>query len=123
MKNYLEMVQGKLSYSRAQVARWQETFAEDPAHALSWGTGAFEHAAVVRVFGQVATALSNNMEANGGDLQGTFVDGFKAHAMERFMRVAANPPQSTSPTSNLFEQYEAKAWTSVYKLLNGESFY
>ena len=79
-------------------------FAEDPAHSLSWSLGAFENAAKLRILKQIITAL----EAGNADL-----DNIRSTLTDRVMHRAKYPPQSSSPTSNLIEQYEMAACAKI----------
>ena len=73
---------------------------KDPAHALTWGLDAFRSAATLKVLNQIIAAL----EADTAD-----VDNIKSTLMDRVLHRSKFPAQSTSPTSNLMEQYELSA--------------
>jgi hypothetical protein len=79
-------------------------FAKDPAYALSWGTDAFAKAARLRVLNQIIAALEEGT-ATVDNIRGTLTD--------RVLHKSKYPPQSTSPTSNLIEQYELAACADI----------
>jgi threonine aldolase len=79
-------------------------FSKDPAHALSWGTGAFEKAARLRVLKQIVVAL----EEGHAD-----IDNIRSTMMDRVLHKSKYPAQSSSPTSNLIEQYELAACADI----------
>lgn len=123
MEKILERARATLEYSQDHVERWQKDFAEDASHALRWGgTGVFEHAAVVQVFGIVVAAFDRIVAEHGEVTDAKRVE-FLNECMRRTLYAARNPPMSTSPSANLLEQFEAKAWSRAYACLNGESFY
>ena len=88
---------------QARLDKFVSKFAEDPAYALSWGTEAFQAAASLRVLKQVIGALNE---------EGT-LDNIRSTLTDRVMHKAKYPPQSTSPTSNLIEQYELAAYAEI----------
>lgn len=88
---------------QARLDKFTAKFAEDPAYALSWGTEAFQAAASLRVLKQVIGALNE---------EGT-LDNIRSTLTDRVMHKAKYPPQSTSPTSNLIEQYELAAYAEI----------
>lgn len=96
----LKRFQNQAESCQASLDKFTVNFAEDPAYALSWGLGAFEKAAKLRVLKQIISALEGG-EAN--------VDNIRSTLTDRVMHRAKYPPQSTSPTSNLIEQYELAA--------------
>ena len=88
---------------QARLDKFAVKFAEDPAYALSWGTEAFQAASSLRVLKQVIGALNE---------EGT-LDNIRSTLTDRVMHKAKYPPQSTSPTSNLIEQYELAACAEI----------
>lgn len=92
-QNQADSVQGRLD-------KFAQDFAKDPAHALSWGTDTFQAAAKLKVLKQIIAALEGG-EAN--------LDNIRSTLMDRVLHRAKYPAQSTSPTSNLIEQYELSA--------------
>lgn len=89
---------------QAKLDKFTTKFAEDPAYALSWGTEAFQAAATLRVLKQVIGALE---EGHG------MLENIRSTLTDRVMHKAKYPPQSTSPTSNLIEQYELAAYAEI----------
>ncbi len=96
-KSQAESVQSRLD-------KFAADFAKDPAHALSWGTDTFQAAAKMTVLKQIINALENG---NGN------LDNIRSTLMDRVLHKSKYPPQSTSPTSNLIEQYELAACADI----------
>jgi len=88
----------------ARLYKFTEKFKEDPAYAFSWGTEAFQAAASLRVLKQIITAL----ESGNGTLE-----NIRSTLTDRVLHKAKYPAQSTSPTSNLIEQYELAACAEI----------
>ncbi len=100
----LKRFQDQIGMCQSGLDKFAAEFAKDPAYALSWGTGAFEKAAKLRVLQQIAAALADGH----GNL-----DNIRSTLTDRVMHRAKYPPQSTSPTSNLIEQYELAACAEI----------
>lgn len=92
------------STCQGRLDKFAADFAKDPAHALSWGTDAFQAAAKLRVLKQILAALED------GDAT---ADNIRSTMMDRVLNKSKYPPQSTSPTSNLIEQYELAACAEI----------
>jgi hypothetical protein len=119
----VEKLQSKIDYAQGGLNRFATDFAQDPAHAFSWGDGVFENAAIVKVFGIVAAGIMRVKEENDGEFPEAERALFEEDCLRRALEMAERPSFSTSPTSNLMHQYEAKAWTRVYRALKGDAFY
>lgn len=100
----LAKYQRQIDAVQYRLAKFQEAFSKDPAHALSWGTDAFKAAAELRVLQQIVTALQDGTAT---------VDNIRSTMMDRVLHKSKYPPQSTSPTSNLIEQYELAACAEI----------
>jgi len=85
---------------QAEIAEFTAKMAVDAAYTLSWGTSVFQAAAKERVLKQVLNAIEQ-----GDDVVAIITD--------RVIHKAKYPAQSTSPTSNLIEQYELAALAEV----------
>jgi hypothetical protein len=96
--------QRQVSSQEANIAKFKAEMDKDPAHALTWGLDAFRSAATLKVLNQIVGAL----EAGHAD-----VDNIKATLMDRVLHRSKYPAQSTSPTSNLMEQYELSACAEI----------
>jgi hypothetical protein len=94
--------------SRSQLDRFEESFAKDPAYAFSWGEKAFQAAARIKVASMIVDAVNR---------EDTTVEGLKRYLMDGVMHRAKYPAQSTSPTSNLMEQYEMAAYAEALSML------
>ena len=100
----IKRFQSQVDSAQARLDKFTETFAKDPAYALSWGTDAFQAAAKLRVLKQILTALDEG-DATAENIRSTMMD--------RVLHKSKYPAQSTSPTSNLIEQYELAACAEI----------
>ena len=96
--------QRQVSSQEASIAKFKAEMDKDPAHALTWSLDAFRSAATLKVLNQIVASL----EAGHAD-----VDNIKATLMDRVLHRSKYPAQSTSPTSNLMEQYELSACAEI----------
>ena len=103
MSQALKRFTSMAEQAQAQCDKFAESFAKDPAYALSWGNDVFKNAARLKV----AKML---VEAFAGDCT---VDQARESCLDRVMNKARYPAQSTSPTSNLIEQFEAAAYAEA----------
>ena len=85
---------------QADIAEFTQKMAVDAAYTLSWGTSVFQAAAKERVLKQVLASIEQ-----GDDIVSMVTD--------RVLSKAKYPAQSSSPTSNLIEQYELAALAEV----------
>jgi len=102
----LKRFQSQANMVQQSLDKFAVKFAEDPAYALSWGDGAFESAAKLRVLKQIIAAL-------GEDGNDCTVDDIKSTLMDRVLHKSKYPAHSSSPTSNLIEQYELAACADI----------
>lgn len=93
----LKIFQSKVANCNAKLEKFAEAFAKDPAHALSWGTDTFKTAAELKIYKQIVAALEDGTAT---------LDNIRDTMMDRVLHKSRYPAQSTSPTSNLIEQYE-----------------
>ena len=94
--------------AKSQCDKFAAEFAKDPAYALSWGNDVFKNAARLKVANMLVYAFTvrpNEIECSLEEARET--------CLERVMNKARYPAQSTSPTSNLMEQYEAAAYAEA----------
>ena len=87
-----------------RLDKFTEAFAKDPAYALTWGTDAFQAAAKLRTLKQILAALEDGTAT---------ADNIRSTMMDRVLHKSKYPAQSTSPTSNLIEQYELAACAEI----------
>ena len=101
------------------LVKFQEAFQKDAAHALSWGTYVFVAAGKERVYNQLIQFMDGNAPVDSAVLLANMTD----LVLDKVLNRAKYPPQSTSPTSNLMEQYEMAAWANVLSDLNNYKSY
>lgn len=94
--------------AQAQIDKFKVELDKDPAYALSWGNGVFQSAARLKVAQMLVYAFTERE----GDTTCT-IEQARETMMDRVMHKARYPAQSTSPTSNLMEQYEAAAYAEA----------
>ena len=94
--------------AQAQIDKFRVELDKDPAYALSWGLTAFQAAARLKVANMLVEAFSPREGAHEYTVANAV-----SHLTDRVMGLARYPAQSTSPTSNLMEQYEAAAYAEA----------
>jgi hypothetical protein len=94
--------------AQEQIDKFKAALDKDPAHALTWGLNAFQAAARL----QVAQMLVYGFTPKEGSPVYT-VEQAVSFLTDRVINRARYPAQSTSPTSNLMEQYEAAAYAEA----------
>jgi len=104
MNTLLERFQRQAESETAVIEKFKVELAKDPAYALSWGCGVFAAAAKLRILKQLINALED------GD---TTIKNIQDHLMGNIMHKSRYPAQSSSPTSNLIEQYELAACAEI----------
>jgi hypothetical protein len=94
--------------AQAEIDKFKADLDKDPAYALSWGLTAFQSAARLKV----AKMLVYGFTPTEGSPVYT-VEQAVEFLTDCVMTKTRYPAQSTSPTSNLMEQYEAAAYTEA----------
>ena len=97
--------------AQAHCDKFAADFAKDPSHALSWGLNVFQNAARLKVAQMMINAFAEEREHK------CTIEDARETLMDRVMNKARYPAQSTSPTSNLMEQYEAAAYAEALDVL------
>jgi len=100
----LKRFQSQAESAQERLDKFAVEFAKDPAYALSWGTDAFAKAAELRVYKQIIAALEDGTAT---------LENIRSTMMDRVLHKSKYPAQSSSPTSNLIEQYELAACAEV----------
>jgi hypothetical protein len=100
----------ELDYCKARLAKFKENIDKDPAHAFEWSNEYFQVAANYKV----ASIIVGCMEGTGFELR-----SLQDHLLGFVLHGARYPSQSTSPTSNLYEQCKLAAFTEAYRTLSG----
>jgi len=85
-----------------------EDFNENAAHALEWSKDMFKTVAEESVLMRMKSYLNQDVS----------IEDIKRELLEDTIRGAKYPPQSTSPTSNLLEQYKAVANAEAYEFFS-----
>ena len=101
----LRRFQNQVDGLQSHLDKFAEDFARDPAYALSWSNDTFAAAAKLRILRQIITAIQQDTSVDA--------DSIRATMMDRVLHKSRYPAQSTSPTSNLIEQYELAACAYV----------
>ena len=104
LKKFTAMAQ----VAQEQCDKFSESFAKDPAHALSWGNDVFKHAARLKIANMLVYAFTERE----GETTCT-IEQARETCLDRVINKARYPAQSTSPTSNLMEQFEAAAYAEA----------
>jgi len=86
------------------MVNFKSNLEKNPAYALSWGLDAFAAAAMLKITEQMLNALTSETCS---------VKSLYELLMDRVRNRSKYPPQSTSPTSNLMEQYELAACSEI----------
>jgi hypothetical protein len=94
--------------AKAQCDKFAESFAKDPTYALSWANDVFKNAARLKV----AQKLVNAFTEREGDTVCT-IEQARESCLQHVMNKARYPAQSTDPTANLMEQFEAAAYAEA----------
>jgi len=92
----LAKLQRELADLQESMDKFAAAFEKDPAYTLSWSLGTFEQAARQRKVKIVIAALE----------RGVSIADIKQDLTRMVVDKAKYPAQSTSPTSNLIEQYD-----------------
>lgn len=98
----------KAKAAQEQCDKFAAEFAKDPAYALSWGNAVFQEAARLKIAQMMVYAFT---EREDGVVM--TVRAACDVCLERIMNKARWPAQSTSPTSNLMEQFEGAAYAEA----------
>lgn len=89
--------------ARAILDKFGADFAADPIRAMDGCGGAIDAAASLAVFRSVLHDLEH----------GADVAAVERDALAKVIDGAQHPPQSTSPSANLFKVYKTRAWGSL----------
>ena len=106
----IKRLESNIKSCQESMDKFIEKLKQDPAYTLSWGTGAFQTAANLKVYQMVLAALTAETPCS--------VQAVKETLMDRVLNKSKYPPQSTSPCSNLMEQYELAAYAELLSDLN-----
>lgn len=99
----IKRLESGIKCGQESIAKFAEKLIADPAYTLSWGNDSFKVAATLKVQNQLLNALND----------GATVQQLKDTLTDRVINKSKYPPQSTSPTSNLMEQYELAAYADM----------
>lgn len=106
----IKRLESNIKACKESAQAFSEKFLKNPAYALSWGTDAFSNAAKLKVYDMVYSALTAETPCS--------IQAVKETLMDRVLNKSKYPPQSSSPCSNLMEQYELAAYADLLSDLN-----
>jgi hypothetical protein len=92
-----------LEEHKAMTTKLATEFLHNPSYALTWGLTYFEHAANYNVAKWIVTMFED----------GQSIADIGAEATRQALQSAGSVNRSTSPTSNLMEDYQRAAWVRV----------
>jgi len=98
--------------AQLQIDKFKEELDTDPWQALKWSTKLFEAVATL----SVAKMIVYSFTERAGETVAT-IEEVRQLLMSRVLHRSKYPPQSTSPTSNLVEQYELAAYAEALEEL------
>lgn len=101
----IKRLESNIASYQESLDKFVEKFKADPAYTLSWGTATFQTAAQLNVAKMVLNALTAETPCS--------VQAVKETLMDRVLHKSKYPAQSTSPCSNLMEQYELSAYAEL----------
>lgn len=111
-----EQFQANITDAKATIEAWSTRLVESPAYAFTWSEKAFAAAAEVEVY----ASLLMMVEGASAEYSDEKICEKLLHvANERVMHAAKYPQHSTSPTSNLVEQYKMVTWANAAEYLEG----
>jgi hypothetical protein len=109
-KHLLRRLSGELASAASELARFQERFAQDPAHAFEWADAAVEAAAKVEVLGRARGFVeADDFEDKRG--------GWLAIHRNALLVGAKWPRHSTGQVSNLLDRFRLSATAQLVEML------
>lgn len=110
MSQALVKFQTQVVDQTAKITQFREELGKDPGHAFKWGNSAFEAAARLGVAKMLVYCFTDRP-----DQPAQSVEQVRKMLLEKITNRSKYPPQSTSPTANLMEQYELAALAEAYE--------
>lgn len=110
------MMETQLRTSKKILYNWNESFSENPTHAMSWSMNTFKAAAQHDVAKRILHSIKEFRGDNVSDEK--ILSDIKTITNENVIRGAMYPERSSSPASNLMSQEEVSAWASIAYQLN-----
>ena len=107
---FIKRLESNITAYQESLDKFVEKFKADPSYALSWSTGTFQTAAQLNVAKMVLAALTAETPCS--------MQAIKETLMDRVLHKSKYPAQSTSPCSNLIEQYELAAYAELLSDIN-----
>ena len=108
----LERFQERAKWAQGKIDEFKLAFDKDPAHALEWADGVFEHVATLTVANRLIDYFADFGEDESRDIEAA-----RTWVNNEVMIKSRNPPHSSSDTSNLLDTYILAAWASAYEIL------
>lgn len=110
LKSILERT---ISRSQSTMDDFKAAFDKDPVNALQWADKTYQAAAMAKLYSD----LLDRLQAMSDDLHQDFLKKQEAAVLDRVLRAAGDPTRSTSPSTNLMDQYLGSAYVELYDLL------
>jgi hypothetical protein len=111
IKMLVRCFERKVESADGHLAEFVTKMQDAPWHALEWSGIAFGAAADKKVYSTMLEAIRAARHRGSDDE--TIFGILKQYALRESLRIARNPPRSTSPTSNLMEQCIGTAWAEA----------
>lgn len=111
--NLIRVLEGRMDSFEHSVLEFKNRFEQDPGFAFKWGGDALAAATKRSVYRYVVASIQKDAES----ARALTPTRIREWAEGEVLRRAKYPPQSTSPMSNLCEQYEAAAWAEIQEIL------
>lgn len=112
--NLIRVLQSRIDSFDHTILEFKNKLEQDAGYAFKWGGDALA-AATKRTTYRYLVAMIQHDATGERKLNPTDI---REWAMNEVLRKAKYPPQSTSPMSNLCEQYEAVAWAEIQEILH-----
>lgn len=107
---FIRRLESDIKSCQQNIEKFAEKLIKDPAHTFTWSNETFRIAAQLKVSKQVYEALTSEDACTIQDVKNTLMD--------RVLHRSKYPAQSTSPCSNLMEQYELSVYADILSYLN-----
>lgn len=101
---------------QAALKKFAEELVLNPGYALQWSNDSFQRGARLFLFADLFARIVDEE----GKVVPEAAERTRRRAVLECLRIASDPPRSTSPASNLFAQEMGAAWAEVARMLDAE---